>query len=106
MPQTKIVKYDTKYKGMTINNGQYNLDIDLQPESVTPNTLEAVMNFSLIDVFINNKDITPGNLSIIMKNKLNDMDFHIDKNGHLVVNSEDCENYTLDNQGHLIYTYR
>lgn len=105
MPESKFVKFDTKYKtpNTAYNNGS--LTINLQPESNTPNTVEADLNMGLDRMFVNNTKIAAGNLGMIMKNALVDIDFHFDRNGHLIVNAEDSQNYRLDDQGHLIYDY-
>lgn len=72
----------------------------------TPDTVQANFNNSLIKKFINNKKIIPGELNMVFKNALNDVDAFVNLEGHVVISSEDAKNYSLDNRGHLIYTVR
>lgn len=136
MPQQKLFPYDVKYKTSNLapraviaNNGSFNMDfsfdfdvatleasnsaatdeavgIIIQPESVTPNAVEAVLNMQPYHVHVNNKFTNTGELTIIQKNHLRDVDFFIDDMGNLVVSAEDAKNYTINNMGELIYTKR
>jgi hypothetical protein len=102
MPESKIVIFDTKYK---TPSGSNNITINMQPVAATPNIVEADMNFGLDRIFLNNKEIASGNLALVFKNSLVDIDSHIDRDGNLVANAEDSKNYRLDENGHLMYDY-
>jgi|ERR1035437_58285 hypothetical protein len=104
MPESRFILFDTKFK--TNGDGTNVLNITIKKEDDTPNTMAAELNLHLLDENVNNKKIIPGNLSMVMKNHLSDIDFHLFKNGDLIVNAEDSKNYSINDQGHLIYVYR
>ncbi len=102
MSEVKVVIFDTRYKAV---GGSFS--IFLQREIEYENVLEVDLNLSTSVDAVNNKQIIPGNLSMISKNQLSSgIDLYIDKNGHLIVSGEDANNYSLNEEGHLIYTYR
>jgi len=104
MPETKTVVFDTKFKA---NQGTNALTINMQRQIEFANVLDSDINLNPYNEFINNKQILPGELVMSMKNKLRDIDVFIDQNsGELIVSGEDSANYSLNNQGRLIYTYR
>lgn len=95
--------YDTIYQTGPGNN---NVLITVQPQSITPNTVKAVLLFQSGEEIVNNNDILEGELCLLLKNTLKKISFEIDINGNLIVNAEDANNYSLDGEGNLIYTYR
>lgn len=104
MPEVRLVEYDTKFKATAGTNV---LVITMQRSIEVANTIDSDVNLTTHDKFINNKKIIPGELVMTMKNKLRDIDAFIEgDSGDLIVSAEDAKNYTLNNQGHLIYTYR
>jgi len=68
-----------------------------------PNTLEAII--SLVPGVKNNISHLEGELLITMKNYPLNIDFWIDDQGHLIVKGFDCDRYSIDNNGHLIYDF-
>lgn len=104
MPESKKVQFDTKFKA---NTGTSTLVISMQRSINFANVLDSEVNLKVYDEFINNKQIAPGELVLTLKNGLRDIDAFIDNDsGNLVISSEDSKNYSLNSQGHLIYTYR
>jgi len=103
MIQEVVTQYDTIYE---TNQGTNNLVITVQPQSITPNTLEAELILDSGKEIINNVTVLEGELSMILKNTLRDIDFEIDDDGNLIVHGLDANNYSIDAEGFLIYTYR
>lgn len=78
----------------------------IAPASTTPNTVQVNLNLSLSGNHVNETPCEPGELVMVEKNALFDLSFEIDDAGNLIVNALDANNYTIDAQGNLIYTYR
>lgn len=95
--------YDTIYQTGPGNN---NVLIKVQPQSVTPNTVQAILLIQAGEEIINNNDVLEGELCMLLKNSLKSISFEIDDDGNLIVNANDANNYSLDSEGNLIYTYR
>lgn len=104
MPETKFVNFDTKYK---VVNGDNSMTIFMQRAIEFANVLDSDVNLTPNVEFINNKQVISGELVMTTKNSLRDIDAFIDNNtGDLIISTEDSKNYTLNDQGDLIYTYR
>lgn len=103
MVQEATVNYDTIYETGFGNN---NLLITVQPGSLTPNTVEAELFLGIGEKITNNTTGDEGDLLMIMKHTLKSIDFEIDENGDLIVHAPDANNYSLDGEGNLIYTWR
>lgn len=101
--EERIIPFDTTYRTPA---GSNNIAIFLQNESEYRNTINSFINNNLTNQFSNNKKIIPGELCLTMKNHLKDIDFEVDFEGNLIVHAEDADNYSLDSEGNLIYTYR
>lgn len=83
------------------------LNIVVQPALSAPNAVGARLNLTPDYYVINNKPIISGNLCMILKNNARDIDFTIeDKQGTLIVSAEDSKNFSIDENGHLLYTYK
>lgn len=103
MIQEKKIKFDTIYK---TDVGVNNVEIKIQPEQLTPNTVQVNLNLEQDKANINNVSVDVGELCLSVKNDLRDISFHLNSYGELIVNAEDAENYSIDENGFLIYTYR
>jgi hypothetical protein len=103
MPQELATVYDTIYQ---TGQGNNNVVITLQPSSVTPNTVESELNTVIGLVVGNNVPVLEGELLLYLKNTLKNIDFEINENGELIINAPDADNYSIDANGYLIYTYR
>lgn len=95
--------YDTIYETDFGNN---NLTITIQPGSAGPNTIEAELFLEIGQKITDNTPGDEGDLLMIMRNTLKLIDFEIDENGDLIVHAPDANNYSLDDEGNLIYTWR
>lgn len=69
--------------------------------NILPNILEA--NIPSLKMEINMIPIIEGELMIVGKN--NDTRIMLDINGDLLVYGEDADNYSIDSDGILIYTF-
>lgn len=103
MIQELQAKYDTIYE---TDPGTTNITITVQPESVTPNTLEAILLLNVGKKMVNNNDMVEGELMMSLKNTLKDVDWEIDDEGNLIIHAPDADNYSIDSEGFLIYSYR
>lgn len=103
MTEQKQILFDTVYKTVT---GTQVVGVKLTAEALHPNTLPVQLNLTLTAFNVNNIPVASGELCMVMKNNLRDIDYEINNNGELIVNAPDAENYSLDSEGNLIYTYR
>lgn len=103
MIQELQFNYDTIY---ATASGTMNVTMIVQPESATPNTVGAMLLLIPGAKLVNNNAMKEGELTMVMKNTLKNIDFEIDDDGNLIIHAPDAENYSLDDNGNLIYTYR
>lgn len=105
MPEQVEIVSQTNYK--THTDGSNNIDIITKNESADIQDL-LTCDINLLDqpFFLNNKKINSGELSILMKNTKDQIDFITNDRGELFVNAEDSQNYEIDNDGYLFYFYR
>lgn len=103
MSEEKQVNFDTIYE---TTPGIPGVVIRVQPESTTPNTIQANLLNLTGKRLTNNTGQLEGELMMIMKNTLYNIDFEIDDEGNLIVHAPDAENYSINSGGFLIYTYR
>lgn len=96
-------EYDSTY---VTSPGVNTLQITVTPGSVNPNTVQTELRFQSGEIQANNLEIEEGELCMLMRNTLKDIDFEIDDDGNLIVHAEDSNNYSLDDEGNLIYTWR
>lgn len=82
------------------------IDLIVQPQTSSPNTVQALLNTGNEHLFVNNKFTNSGELSMILKNALRDIDYYITDEGDLIVSGEDAKNYDTDENGNLIYLTR
>ena len=95
---------DTVFESL---DGTNELTVNMQPAINTPNTVGVRLNITEHSYVINNKPIIAGNLGMLLKNHKTDIDFTIeDKQGSLIVSGDDAAQYSIDENGHLIYTYK
>lgn len=104
MVEEKNIVADTTYKTTTVNDGA--VAIITQAAALNPNTIEVNINFKLTKYHANNIAIQPGELLFVLKNALKDVGFEINDAGELIVNAPDADNYSIDANGNLIYSYR
>ena len=102
MPQRKVIQVDTTYTADNLGN----MNIVMKRAIEFENTIGTNLNLTPNNKKINNKRIESGNLAVVLKNHLADIDLFTDEKGHLIVSGEDAQNYSLDETGHLIYNYR
>ena len=103
MIQELQASYDTVY---ATTPGSSNMAIKIQPESVNPNTVQAILLLSVGNEVVNNNDMYEGELMMALKNTLKDIDYEIDDEGNLIIHAPDADNYSIDINGFLIYTWR
>jgi hypothetical protein len=103
MPQQLNANYDTIYQTGAGNNI---VVVTVQPGSVTPNTVQAQLLLTIGQKIINNNPADEGDLVFLLKNSLKSINFELDGNGNLIVDAPDANNYSIDDEGNLIYTYR
>jgi hypothetical protein len=103
MIQELQAKYDTIYETAP---GTSNVTMTVQPESVAPNTLESILLLNVGKKMVNNNDMVEGELMMSLKNTLKDVDWEIDDDGNLIIHAPDADNYSIDSEGFLIYSYR
>lgn len=106
MPEQKNIKFDTIY-GKLDNNLVNSLFVSLKPEISAPNTVLANLNKNPFVQNINNKEVLTGELCIVTKNNQDtNLDFEINDKGELIVHGDNAKNYSIDENGDLIYKYR
>lgn len=103
MIEEKEIEFDTVFTAHPISNV---LSIVLTPASFNPNTLQANLNNSGLRQILNNVVVQQADLAMVIKNGFKDLSFDINDDGELVINGPDADNYSLDADGNLIYTYR
>jgi hypothetical protein len=103
MIQEIQASYDTIYETIP---GTNNVAITVQPESTTPNTIKAALLLIEGEKMINNNDMLEGELTMVIKNTLKSVDWEIDDEGNLIIHAPDADNYSIDANGFLIYTWR
>jgi hypothetical protein len=103
MIQIETPNYDTIYE---TTPGTNTLAITVQPYSATPNTVKAELLLTIGQKIINNNVGDEGDLCFVLKNALKNVNFELDENGNLIVDAPDANNYSINNEGFLIYTYR
>lgn len=83
------------------------VQITIQPEINTPDCIESFINNTPDNKHYNNVPIQTGELCVFMKNQQSsNIDFDINSKGELIVNGENAKNYSMSDEGELIYTYR
>lgn len=103
MIQEKTILADTVYQTAT---GTTNLTVQVKRAIDTPNIVACKLNMTLNKFNVNSREVKPGELCIVLKNGLKDIDFEINNDGDIIIHAEDAENYSLNSEGNLIYTYR
>ena len=104
MIQEQNVNTDTDYS--TPASDDSTLIVKIQAASIMPNTLTGVWNKNTNQYHQNNVKVLPGELCMLEKNALKSISYEINDAGELIVNAPDADNYSLDSDGNLIYTYR
>lgn len=111
MAEVKQVKFDTIYIGnlaqYDINQDNIGLTVEIIPESSTGETVRAISNVNSTPKTINNIFTDDGELCIVMRDQLESyIDFEINDNGELIVHGKNANNYSINEEGELIYTNR
>lgn len=107
MPDKKLINTDSIISAVK-SGGNYVLNLILRKASFVKNTLWCrIGNDGQNPTYGNNLGFGYGELNITMKNTLRDIDYTIKNDtGELYVHSADSNNYHIDDEGYLIYTFR
>ena len=100
MPEQKTIETKTSVSivGSAISiRAYYDADVDVI------NTILAFI--SDIVQTVDGVGFIEGELGITMQNYLTDIDYSIDASGNLIVFAGDADNYSINFDGNLIYTY-
>lgn len=111
MSQQKDVKFDTIYIGdygdYNVNEDNIPINIEIIPESTSSGVVRSMFIMNDTNKVVNNVDVQEGELCILMKNISNEyIDFEINDKGELIVHGNKANNYSIDDDGNLIYTER
>ena len=99
-----LVKTDTLYIQLN-NNGTFHATI--QESGYTPNVMQSSFNANGDVNYVNNQEIQAGELGIVVKNALSDIDIFVEPlTGELFVSGKDAHNYSIDSNGNLVYTWK
>jgi hypothetical protein len=110
MSEQKKIITDTEYIGYT---EEYDIQDDSIALSVIVNADSEAINSQIRKAevnlnpnrFVNNVAVNEGDLYAIIRGRLdNHFDLELNDNGELIIHGKDAENFSLDDEGNLIYT--
>lgn len=104
MPESKNIKFDTVY----LQNATSNVaSVYVIPEAINPDTIAARLSIITDIQHMNNVEVLTGQLCMLTKNNQgSNIDFEINDKGELIVHGNESKNYSINEDGDLIYTYR
>jgi len=104
MPEEKFIKFDTVYVQRDDTN---EINVVETPENANPDTISAKLSIITPIQHVNNVEVLTGQLCMVTKNnQVSNIGWDINDKGELIVHGENAKNYSINDDGDLIYTYR